>query len=116
MAKKGDKVKKKVPITKVKKKIIQPVIVKKKEVPLTARAQKIKASQATIDRLKKEYGLKSKPKPKPKKKSILSKIKRRILPIITPKKAKPKVKRKVLPVNPKKLSLQEFQKQSISLL
>ena len=95
------KKKTKAPITKVRIKIKYPVKKKetplpKKPVPLTAREKKIKSSEATIKRLKKEYGIKPKPKPKPKKKSLLSRA------VTIHKKVKREIKRAILPKKPKK--------------
>ena len=56
--------------------------------PKKTRAQRIKASQEVIKRLKKEYGIKSKPKPKPKKKSLITRVKAYLTPKPKPKKKK----------------------------
>lgn len=61
------------------------------------RKQKIKASEETLKRLKKEYGIKSKPKLKPKKKSLFERAK-------TYLKAKPKPKPKPKPKKQKKIT------------
>ncbi len=73
MPKGGDRVFKSKPITKVRKKIVQPTTTKK-TVPTTARAKKIETSQQTIARLKKEYDV-ADVVMKVKKKSLLDKAK-----------------------------------------